>query len=142
MRPPLPGWSMAARWLLVAVFLATGLGKLADIQGFAAVLADYRLLAPALLVPAALALALAELAVMAGLAGGRRLRLAAGAALLLSLGNAVVLIVTLLRGIDLANCGCFGVYWPRPLRPWTPAEDLVLAALALAVLGGMRGRRA
>lgn len=131
----------AARWLLAAVFLATSLGKLLDIQGFAGVLAGYRLLPAPLLAPAGLALSLAELAVAAGLLWRPALRWAAGAALLLSLGNAALLTVTLLRGIALGNCGCFGVYWPRPLRPWTPLEDLALAALALAVLAGRRAAR-
>jgi hypothetical protein len=142
MRPRAPGWAEAARWLLAAVFLATSLGKLLDIPGFAAILGGYRLLPDAILLPAALALALAELAVAGGLIVRHTARRAAWVALLLGLGNAALLSATLLRGIALANCGCFGVYWPRPLRPWTPAEDLVLAALALAVLAGVRGRRA
>lgn len=137
-RRPLPVWAEAARWLLAAVFLATSLGKLLDIQGFAAVLGDYRLLAGPVLAPIGLALALAELAIAAGLAWRPLLRPAAAAALVLALGNAALLLATLLRGIELANCGCFGVYWARPLRPWTPAEDLVLAALALAALAGAR----
>jgi len=121
----------AARLLLLTVFAATALTKLLDIQGFASILASYRLFPSPLLAPIGLALALAELAVAVGLAQRAISRPAALAALVLSLGNAVVLSVTLWRGIALANCGCFGVYWARPLQPWTPAEDLVLAGLAL-----------
>jgi hypothetical protein len=131
----------AARWLLVLVFAATGLGKLLDIQGFAAVLAEYRVLPAAVTAPVGLALALGELVVAGGLASRRWLRPAAFGALALSLGNAALLSVTLWRGIALANCGCFGVHWPRPLQPWTPLEDLVLAGLAALVLARPEARR-
>ena len=100
----------AARLLLLAVFAATALAKLLDIQGFADVLAAYRLFPPPLLAPIGLALALAELAVAARLARRASSRPAALAALVLSLANAVMLCVTLWRGIALVNCGCFGVY--------------------------------
>lgn len=131
-----PWWAAAARWLLVVVFLATGLAKLLDIQGFAGVLAGYRLLPGALLAPVGLGLALAELAVAIGLLRPALRRAAAAAAILLGAANALALTVTLARGIALPNCGCFGVYWPRPLQPWTPLEDLVLIALGLAVRAG------
>lgn len=136
-----PWWAIAARWLLAAIFLATGLGKALDLPGFAAVLGPYRLLPEALLLPAAIALTAAEFAIAAGLAWRPALRPAARAGLGLALLNAAVLTLTLARGIALENCGCFGVFLARPLRPWTPLEDLVLAGLALAVLAGYRARR-
>ena len=123
--------SNAARLLLLTVFAVTALAKLLDIQGFADVLRGYLLFPPPLLAPIGRTLALVELAVAIGLARRATSRPAALAALVISLGFAVVLIITLWRGIALANCGCFGVYWARPLQPWTPAEDLVLAGLAL-----------
>lgn len=129
-----PWWAWLGRWLLAAIFLATGLGKLLDVPGFAAVLGTYRLVPGALLAPAAWALTLAELAIAAGLAWRPALRPAAWVALALALLNAATLTLTLARGIALENCGCFGVFLARPLRPWTPLEDLVLAAFALAVL--------
>lgn len=135
-RAELPWWAAASRWLLAALFLATGLGKALDVAGFAAVLGPYRLLPTPLLLPAAAAVTLAELAIVAGLAWRPALRPAAIAALAMALLNAAALTVTLARGIALENCGCFGVFLARPLRPWTPLEDLVLAALALAVLAG------
>lgn len=124
----------AARLLLLSVFAVTALAKLLDIQGFANVLGGYRLFPPSLLAPIGLALALAELAVAIGLTRRATSRPAALAALVISLGFAVLLMFTLWRGIALANCGCFGVYFARPLQPWTPAEDLVLAGLALLAL--------
>ncbi len=140
-RADVPWWAIGARWLLVPVFLATGLGKALDLTGFAAVLGTYRLLPAPVLLPAALAMTAAELAIAAGLAWRPVLRLAARAGLALALVNTAVLTLTLARGIALANCGCFGVFLARPLRPWTPVEDLVLAGLAALVLAGHRGAR-
>lgn len=34
------------------------------------------------------------------------------------------------RGLQIANCGCFGVYWARPLTAVTLVEDALLLALA------------
>lgn len=140
-RAEAPWWGMAARWLLALAFLATGLGKALDVAGFAAVLGAYRLLPAGLLLPAAVAITAAELAIAAGLAWRPALRPAAWAGLALALSNAAVLALTLARGIALENCGCFGVFLARPLRPWTPLEDLVLAGLAGLALAGHRGAR-
>lgn len=132
----LPWWAAAARWLLAAIFVATGLGKALDLPGFAALLGPYRLLPDALLLPAAIAITATEFAIAAGLAVRTTMRRAAWAGLALALVNAAALTLTLARGIALENCGCFGVFLARPLRPWTPLEDLMLAGLALAVLAG------
>jgi hypothetical protein len=136
-----PAWAVAARLLLAAIFLATATGKLLDIGGFAGVLLEYRLLPAPLLSPVALTVSVFELAVAAGLLWWPTLRVAAMAAMLLALLNAVALVLTLARGIALENCGCFGVYLARPLRPWTPLEDLVLAGVAALVLLGYPARR-
>lgn len=112
---------------------ATALGKLLDLPGFAAVLGTYRLLPSAVLLPAAILVVLAELAIAVGLMLGRRQRVAALAAAGLAALNGLVLTVTLLRGIDLPNCGCFGVFLARPLSVLSPLEDLLLLALALVV---------
>ncbi len=120
--------------MLVAIFLATAVGKLLDVPGFAGVLATYRLFPEPLLLPLALLVPLVEVAIAAALAIRPTLRPAAWAAIALALANAAVLSLTLIRGIALENCGCFGVHLARPLRPWTPLEDLVLVALALLAL--------
>jgi hypothetical protein len=140
-RAEAPWWGIAARWLLVLAFLATGLGKALDVAGFASVLGTYRLLPAPLLLPTAAAITAVELAIAVGLAWRPALRLAALAALALALVNAAVLALTLARGIALENCGCFGVFLARPLRPWTPLEDLMLAGLALLTLTAHPARR-
>ena len=137
-----PWWAAAARWLLCAVFLATALGKLLDNRGFAQALGDYRLFPAPLLLPLGLAVSLAELAVAVGLAHPASVRFAALGALAFGLGNALLLSLTLARGIALGNCGCFGVFLARPLTAWTPFEDLAIAALAALAWRGHAPRRA
>lgn len=131
-------WRPAAAWGLGVILLATGLGKLLDIPGFAGVLADYRLLPAALLLPAAILVTTAELAAGVALLAPATRRPAAALAGLLALLNIGVLSLTLARGIRLSNCGCFGVFFPRPLAWWSPLEDAVL--LALALLAGRPAR--
>ena len=46
----------------------------------------------------------------------------------------MILTLELLRGVKLANCGCFGVFLARPLRWTSPLEDLGLVAVTLGVL--------
>jgi len=129
-------WRQAAVVMLALAFLATGLGKLLDVPGFAAVLADYRIWPMALLLPLATVVTGAELIIgVAVLVPGWRRR-AALAAALLAVGNAALLTLTLLRGIELENCGCFGVFLARKLTPWTPLEDIVLLGLAVIARGG------
>ena len=38
----------------------------------------------------------------------------------------VELVVMLFRGIDLPNCGRYGVFFPQPLRWYSPLEDMIL----------------
>lgn len=42
-------------------------------------------------------------------------------------------VAALVRGLDIPNCGCFGVFWARPLNFATVAEGPVLLLLSLAV---------
>jgi len=125
-----------AAWTLALVFLATGLGKALDVGGFAAVLGAYQLFPPGLLLPLAALVVVAELAIAMGLTQPRWRRRAAIAAGAISAANAAILGLTLLRGIPLENCGCFGVFLARPLNWTTPIEDLVLFALAIVVARG------
>ena len=62
-------------------------------------------------------------------------RPATGALIALSLNSvyALGLIITLARGLDLPNCGCYGIFFPQPLRWYSPLEDLVLIGICYAV---------
>lgn len=140
MRRPPPAdavapWRLAMVGLLALAFLATGFGKLLDVPGFAAVLADYQVWPMPLLLPLAAAITAIELAIGVAVLAPAWRRRAALAAALLALGNAALLTLTLWRGIALENCGCFGVFLARPLTPWTPLEDLLLFGVAVLASG-------
>ncbi len=130
---PLPRWALALAGLLALVFAATGLGKALDVVGFARILGDFDLFPRALLLPLALAVTLLEFAIAAGLLQAPLRATAALAAMMVAAGNAAVLGLTLARGIALENCGCFGVFWARPLTWVSPLEDGVLLVMAWMV---------
>jgi hypothetical protein len=71
-----------------------------------------------------------EAALALWLLSGWRLASAAATCAALHTFYLIVLGVTLLRGIEVPNCGCFGVFLARPLEPATLLEDLVLIALS------------
>lgn len=121
------------RGLFVALLLAAGVGKLLDMPGFYEIVDSYRILPRALVPLSAWALALSELALAAWLVWGRRLGLAALALVALHAMYLLWILITLARGIELGNCGCFGVYLARPLRWYTPFEDFALIALAVGL---------
>lgn len=119
------------RLFFIALLLASSGGKLLDMPGFIVIVGDYQLLPAVLQAPAAWALALIELALAGWLISGWRLTLAGPALVALHGFFLFGLTLTLLRGIALDNCGCFGVFWARPLSWWSPLEDLLLVALAV-----------
>ena len=122
---------MGLRLLIAALLLLTAGTKLVDVQGFAAVVAEYRVLPPALVGPAAWTVALAELGLGVWLLSGWRLVPAALASVVLHATYMAWSSLALARGLALANCGCFGVYWARPLTWVTVAEDAVLTGVSL-----------
>jgi hypothetical protein len=126
--------AIVLRVLIGLVLLATAAGKLLDVGGFARVLETYRLVSPSLLLALALAIPLAELALAIWLLSGARPAIAAAAAGLLHAGYGSVAAATLLRGIPVENCGCFGVFFPRPLGWNTVVEDVVMVALSAGLL--------
>ncbi|MBU8539302.1 MauE/DoxX family redox-associated membrane protein [Falsiroseomonas tokyonensis] len=137
-RPPPPSaggdWAWPPAWFLAAVFLAAGLAKLVDLPGFTAILDTYRLLPAPLLWPLAVAVVLVEWAIALGLVLPTRRRAAALAAGLLLLGCGTAVGTVLLRGLELVNCGRFGVFLARPPDGMTLLQDMALLGLALFVL--------
>jgi hypothetical protein len=130
---PLPRWALALAGLLALAFGATGLGKALDLAGFARILGDFELFPRALLLPLALGVTVLELIIAAGLLAEATRARAARAAILVAAGHAAVLSLTLARGITLENCGCFGVFWARPLTLASPLEDVALLLFAWLV---------
>jgi Methylamine utilisation protein MauE len=118
------------RWFFVLLLAASAIGKLADMPGFYAVIKSYLLLPEALIPISAWALAIFELALAMWLATGKRMFVAAPIVIALHFVYLAWLMIALARGLDIPNCGCFGVYWARPLSWFTLLEDLVLLALA------------
>ena len=129
-REPGPGRRSARALLRVAIgaiLFATAVGKLLDVPGFARVLGTYRAIPDALLLPAAIAIPAAELLVALWLWSGRRPFGAAVAAFVMHSAYAAWSASAVLRGLELSNCGCFGVFWPRRLGWSTVVEDLAVA---------------
>lgn len=133
-RSHLPWWGMLLQVMFALLMIVTGITKLIDMPGFYGIVNSYQSL-PAMLVPASSwALALLELGLGLWLLSSRYLLAAAMIVVGLHLMYLGWLTVALLRGLELANCGCFGVFWARPLTPFTLVEDSVLLVLALLLL--------
>ena len=47
---------------------------------------------------------------------------------------ALLMTFELLRGLELPNCGCFGVFYGRPLTWISPLEDVLLIYLSTYIL--------
>ena len=130
------------RALIAFILFVTAVGKFLDVPGFARVLSTYRAFPDGLLLPLAVLVPAAELALAVWLVVGWRAFIAAVAALGMHLGYAAWSASAILRGLHLANCGCFGVFLPRPLGWSTVVEDLVLSALCGALVLVTRGNQA
>lgn len=127
----------ASLWLRIFigfVLLATAVGKLLDVPGFARVLASYDVFPGGLLFSLAVGVPLAELALAAWLFSGGRAMGAAATSVAMHLAYTVWSATAILRGLKLANCGCFGVFLARPLGWSTVAEDLVMTGLSVALV--------
>ncbi|MGH8126856.1 MAG: MauE/DoxX family redox-associated membrane protein [Gammaproteobacteria bacterium] len=125
-----------------ALLLTTGIAKLIDMSGFAAVVNSYALLPTALTVVAAWVLALTEVGLGLWLLSNWCGVASATVLVALHVMYLFWLVQALLRGLKLPNCGCFGVYWPRALHWTTLIEDLVLLTLAVSLYWLQRRRTA
>jgi Methylamine utilisation protein MauE len=137
-------WRKRSRWslrlALAAINLGAALGKALDLPGFVRVLKTYQLFPVWSLWPMAILAVLVEGTLGVWLLTGRRLVVAAALSAFVSAMYGIVLSITLARGLELSNCGCFGVFLPRPLRWFSPVEDgvMVLASLLLRALAQRR----
>jgi Methylamine utilisation protein MauE len=119
------------QYFFVLLLAASGCAKLADMGGFFDVVATYEVL-PTVMIPSiAWSLALLELALAIWLLIATQIKAAAGCLVALHFVYLIWLMAALLRGLHIPNCGCFGVYFPRPLTVFTLLEDLVLLSLSV-----------
>ena len=131
------------RLLIGIVLVATGVAKLLDIPGFAEVLSHYQIFDGMLFYTIiAYTLPMIELGIACSLLFRWQERWGILAAAVLHLGFIIVLSVTLMRGLEIDNCGCFGVYLARPLTPGSILEDVVLLLIVLAAWKSWEYRRA
>jgi hypothetical protein len=117
--------------LFAVLLTVTGVAKLLDMTGFYEVVRSYQSLPDLVVPPAAWLLAVGELVLAAWLLARYRPHLAAITVVLLHLMYLFWLLLSLLRGLEISNCGCFGVFWARPVSWYSPLEDLVLVGLAI-----------
>lgn len=129
------------RWFFVLLLAASSIGKLADMPGFYAVIESYALLPEAVIPISAWTLAIFESALAIWLAMAKRIEVAALSVIALHVVYLIWLAIALARGLDIPNCGCFGVFWARPLTLFTLLEDLILLALAIVLWRSVKRKR-
>ncbi|MFN3201463.1 MAG: MauE/DoxX family redox-associated membrane protein [Bradymonadia bacterium] len=133
-------WLMVPLRLLQAfiglILLATALGKSLDIPGFADVVGTYQVLPEWSWMLVAVGMTGFEWVLGAWLLSGRKLTQAALVSAALHTAFFGWASLALYRGLELSNCGCFGVFLARPLTTATLWEDgfMVGFSLALALL--------
>jgi hypothetical protein len=125
---------LGLRYFIASVLFLTGIGKLLDVPGFIEVIDTYKII-PTFLQPAiAVSMVLVELKIAENLFRKINLKITALAATALHIGFALLATLTLLRGVEVANCGCFGVFWARPLTIITVAEDVFMVGVCVLLL--------
>ncbi|MGH7729295.1 MAG: MauE/DoxX family redox-associated membrane protein, partial [Vulcanimicrobiaceae bacterium] len=125
---------------LGALLLVAGAIKLHDgPTSVASSIAAYRILAPALVAPLAIALPLFEIFLGLYLVLGLFVRAVALVTALEFVVFALAVASLVIRGLP-ADCGCFGTAVHTPPSWWHVAADLLLALAALVVARAAPGR--
>jgi hypothetical protein len=125
---------------LAALFGAAALHKLRAREQWPAIVRQYRLLPELLTGPAAMLMPLTEALAAAALLWPRTRAAGALTVAALLLAYTCALAINLRRGRRSIDCGCFGSQRRRGIAPWMIGRNLVLAALALALLLPTNGR--
>lgn len=121
------------------LLLSMGLAQLSDLAGFADVIASYQALPGRSALPVASAIAVSEVVTGLGLvAGGPSRRVWAIVAVALALVWSLFGTQAFARGLDLSNCGCFGVHLPQRLWWGVLAQDAAFLATTLWVARALR----
>src|SRR3954447_5149735 len=123
---------LAARLLLAALFVVSGVGKLADLAGFRGTLRGFGVGERVTRI-AAVGLPLAELATAAALLLQPSAIWGAAAALVLLAAFTAAIVNALARG-DAPDCGCFGALHSAPVGRRQVVRNAALGAPALFVV--------
>ena len=125
------------RWILQflvgGILLASALGKSLDMPGFIEVLKTYEAFSSSLLKPLAITVTGVEFLLGVWVLSGYQLSWSALMGALLNTIYALWVSITLLRGLTLRNCGCFGVFFPQPLTWLTPVEDVIFVGFCVVL---------
>jgi len=119
------------RYFIGVLLLSTAIGKLLDIQGFAKVVDSYQVFSGWITAPIGLAMSLTELGLAIWLFSGKKLGLAALIAAGMHGSFIIWILIAMARGLEILNCGCFGVFLARPMGWITVAEDAFMLTLSL-----------
>jgi len=118
------------QYFISLVLLTTAIGKLLDIQGFARVIESYKIFKGRIIAPIGLFISLTEFSLAIWLFSGEKLQLATLASMVLHGLFIIWLLIAMVRGLKISNCGCFGVFWARPLDWITIAEDVFMLTIS------------
>jgi len=121
------------QFFIALLLLTTAIGKLLDNRGFAEVLLTYDLFPEAVLLPLALGMSLFELFLSLWIFSGIKLKYASIIAVILHIQLVLVAISSNLRELNIPNCGCFGVFWARPMNWGTVVEDSLLTTVCIVL---------
>ncbi len=144
-----PTASTLLRWRLLrwslqlfvgGIIFGSALGKSLDFQGFVDILQTYQAFPYSMLGFIGYIVIIVEYVLGIWILFGYQLFVGAVLAGLMNTMYALWMIITLLRGLDLPNCGCFGVFFPQPLTWLSPIEDLVLVALCALLVYMAKGK--
>ena len=117
------------QFLIGGIFFGSALAKAFDLPGFIEILKTYEAFPASTLWPLAILVTGGELFLGVWILSGYRLVTSALLGAFINMVYAIWMAITLLRGLNLRNCGCFGVFFPQPLTWLSPIEDLVLVAI-------------
>jgi hypothetical protein len=130
-------WRKCARVVIIALIgttlLLAGIGKLLDNRRFAQILSQWQLFPAWSLLALGVLLSLSELLLALWLFSGWRLASAALLGVLFHVAYVIGTLVTVLRGIRLPDCGCFGIFFPHPLDWVMVFEDSASGLLCLGL---------
>ena len=128
-------WLKILQYFIALLLLTTSISKLLDNRGFAEILLTYELFPEAILLPLALGMSLFELFLSLWIFSGIKLNYSSLVAVLLHFYFLGLAVISNLRELNIPNCGCFGVFWPRPMSWGTVGEDILLVVVCIILFG-------